>query len=102
MQRISTARWLPARLSPCLSRPCATLNFVANPVRKPYQEIFTEFEENYVPDSRDGDGDVKYHLGFSSDRVSNGKTIHISLSPNPSHLEAVDPVVEGRTRAKQF
>jgi len=78
------------------------LNVLANTLRKPYQEIFTEFEENYVPDSRDGDGDVKYHLGFSSDRVSNGKTIHISLSPNPSHLEAVDPVVEGRTRAKQF
>src|SRR5207302_1070374 len=79
------------------------LNVLANTLRKPYQELFAEFEENYLPDSRDGDGDVKYHLGFSSDRVSSsGARIHLSLSPNPSHLEAVDPVVEGRTRAKQF
>jgi 2-oxoglutarate dehydrogenase E1 component len=78
------------------------LNVLANILRKPYQEIFAEFEENFLPDSRDGDGDVKYHLGFSSDRVMpDGKQIHLSLSPNPSHLEAVDPVVEGRTRAKQ-
>jgi len=78
------------------------LNVLANTLRKPYQEIFTEFEENYVPDSAGGDGDVKYHLGFSSDRTtSSGAPIHVSLSPNPSHLEAVDPVVEGRTRAKQ-
>jgi 2-oxoglutarate dehydrogenase E1 component len=79
------------------------LNVLANILRKPYQEVFAEFEENYVPDSRDGDGDVKYHLGFSSDRVtSTGNRIHLSLTPNPSHLEAVNPVVEGRTRAKQF
>jgi 2-oxoglutarate dehydrogenase E1 component len=79
------------------------LNVLANILRKPYEEIFAEFEENYVPESRDGDGDVKYHLGFSSDRVTaNGREIHLSLTPNPSHLEAVDPVVEGRTRAKQF
>jgi 2-oxoglutarate dehydrogenase E1 component len=78
------------------------LNVLSNILRKPYQEIFTEFEDNYVPDSRDGDGDVKYHKGFSSDRVTRaGKPIHLSLTPNPSHLEAVDPVVEGRTRAKQ-
>src|SRR5262249_37707238 len=77
------------------------LNVLANILRKPYQEIFAEFEENYLPQSRDGDGDVKYHLGFSSDRVmTNGASIHLSLTPNPSHLEAVDPVVEGRTRAK--
>src|SRR5205823_5418400 len=56
----------------------------------------------YLPMSVDGDGDVKYHLGFSTDRVSSqGEKVHISLTPNPSHLEAVDPVVEGRTRAKQ-
>jgi 2-oxoglutarate dehydrogenase E1 component len=79
------------------------LNVLANILRKPYQEIFAEFEENYLPESRDGDGDVKYHLGFSSDRVTaGGAQIHLSLTPNPSHLEAVDPVVEGRTRAKQF
>jgi 2-oxoglutarate dehydrogenase E1 component len=78
------------------------LNVLANILRKPYEEIFAQFEDKYLPDSMDGDGDVKYHLGFSSDRVnSHGKKVHLSLSPNPSHLEAVDPVVEGRTRAKQ-
>jgi 2-oxoglutarate dehydrogenase E1 component len=79
------------------------LNVLANILRKPYQEVFAEFEENFLPDSIDGDGDVKYHLGFSGDRTtSTGKPLHLSLAPNPSHLEAVDPVVEGRTRAKQF
>jgi 2-oxoglutarate dehydrogenase E1 component len=79
------------------------LNVLANILRQPYEEIFAEFEENYLPESRDGDGDVKYHLGFSSDRVMrNGRKIHLSLTPNPSHLEAVNPVVEGRTRAKQY
>jgi 2-oxoglutarate dehydrogenase E1 component len=78
------------------------LNVLSNFLRKPYQEIFAEFEENYLPESVDGDGDVKYHLGFSSDRISSsGIPIHVSLTPNPSHLEAVSPVVEGRTRAKQ-
>jgi 2-oxoglutarate dehydrogenase E1 component len=79
------------------------LNVLANIIGKPYQEIFSEFEENFLPESIDGDGDVKYHLGFSADRVfAKGKSIHLSLTPNPSHLEAVDPVVEGRTRAKQY
>src|SRR5262249_6731715 len=78
------------------------LNVLANILRKPYQEIFAEFEENTLPEWKDGDGDVKYHLGFSSDRVNQqGQKIHLSLTPNPSHLEAVDPVVEGRVRAKQ-
>jgi 2-oxoglutarate dehydrogenase E1 component len=78
------------------------LNVLANILRKPYEEIFAQFEENFLPDSSAGDGDVKYHLGFSADRVnSRGGKVHVSLSPNPSHLEAVDPVVEGRTRAKQ-
>ena len=78
------------------------LNVLANLLRKPYEEIFAEFEENYLPEWSDGDGDVKYHLGFSSDRrTSGGGNLHLSLTPNPSHLEAVDPVVEGRTRAKQ-
>ncbi len=78
------------------------LNVLANLLRKPYEEVFAQFEENYLPESMDGDGDVKYHLGFSSDRVnSHGLQVHVSLAPNPSHLEAVDPVVEGRTRAKQ-
>jgi len=79
------------------------LNVLANILRKPYEEVFAEFEENYLPESIDGDGDVKYHLGFSGDRTtSGGKPLHLSLTPNPSHLEAVDPVVEGRVRAKQF
>jgi 2-oxoglutarate dehydrogenase E1 component len=78
------------------------LNVLANILGKPYQEIFAEFEDNYLPDSAAGDGDVKYHLGFSGDRTtSRGEKIHLSLTPNPSHLEAVNPVVEGRTRAKQ-
>jgi 2-oxoglutarate dehydrogenase E1 component len=78
------------------------LNVLANILGKPYQEIFAEFEDNYLPDSAAGDGDVKYHQGFSGDRTtSRGEKIHLSLTPNPSHLEAVNPVVEGRTRAKQ-
>jgi 2-oxoglutarate dehydrogenase E1 component len=78
------------------------LNVLANILRKPYEEIFAQFEGEYLPESMDGDGDVKYHLGFSGDRVNHrGQVVHLSLSPNPSHLEAVDPVVEGRTRAKQ-
>jgi 2-oxoglutarate dehydrogenase E1 component len=78
------------------------LNVLSNILRKPYQEIFAEFEDNFLPESIDGDGDVKYHLGFSSDYLtSRGETIHLSVTPNPSHLEAVNPVVEGRTRAKQ-
>lgn len=78
------------------------LNVLTNILAKPYQEIFAEFEDIVALESVDGDGDVKYHLGFSSDFVSaKGNAIHLSLTPNPSHLEAVDPVVEGRTRAKQ-
>jgi 2-oxoglutarate dehydrogenase E1 component len=78
------------------------LNVLANVMHKPYEEIFSEFEDNFLPMSIDGDGDVKYHLGFSTDRTSaRGNHIHLSLTPNPSHLEAVNPVVEGRTRAKQ-
>jgi 2-oxoglutarate dehydrogenase E1 component len=78
------------------------LNVLANILRKPYEEIFAQFEENYLPESTDGDGDVKYHLGFSGDRAnSRGQTVHLTLTPNPSHLEAVNPVVEGRARAKQ-
>jgi 2-oxoglutarate dehydrogenase E1 component len=79
------------------------LNVLANILRKPYQEIFAEFEDTALPESIDGDGDVKYHLGFSSDfTTARGADIHLSLTSNPSHLEAVDPVVEGRTRAKQY
>lgn len=77
------------------------LNVLANILNKPYGLIFGEFEGN-MPETVGGDGDVKYHLGFSADHVTTDKhTIHLSLTPNPSHLEAVNPVVEGRMRAKQ-
>jgi 2-oxoglutarate dehydrogenase E1 component len=77
------------------------LNVLANTLNKPYGMIFGEFEGN-LPGTVGGDGDVKYHLGFSADHVSADKhEIHLSLTPNPSHLEAVNPVVEGRVRAKQ-
>src|SRR6201996_5727733 len=77
------------------------LNVLANIMKKTYKEIFFEFEgKNYDEDSPAG-GDVKYHLGFSTDvEAENGKKVHLSLCPNPSHLEAVDPVVEGLTRSK--
>jgi len=78
------------------------LNVLANILRKPYTMIFHEFEDNLAPDPVGGDGDVKYHRGYSSVyETLDGTAIHISLTANPSHLEAVDPVVEGRTRAKQ-
>ena len=77
------------------------LNVLANTLNKPYGMIFAEFEEN-LPETVAGDGDVKYHLGFSADHATADKhLIHLSLTPNPSHLEAVNPVVEGRVRAKQ-
>jgi 2-oxoglutarate dehydrogenase E1 component len=76
------------------------LNVLANTLRKDYDEIFTEFEGKEHAESV-FQGDVKYHMGFSSDVVTeSGKKIHLSLMPNPSHLEAVDPVVEGSARAK--
>ena len=78
------------------------LNVLANILDKSYAEIFSEFEENIPPESVGGDGDVKYHKGYSSDHTNRGgKVLHVSLTSNPSHLEAVDPVVEGRARAKQ-
>lgn len=77
------------------------LNVLANIMGKTYQQIFNEFEGNSVPDLSFGDGDVKYHLGFSSQvNAYNGKMMHLKLVPNPSHLESVDPVVEGFARAK--
>ena len=78
------------------------LNVLANILDKPYGMMFNEFEGDHLPETVGGDGDVKYHLGFSADHVTSDKhTIHLSLSANPSHLEAVNPVVEGRVRAKQ-
>ncbi len=77
------------------------LNVLANILNKPYRLIFHEFEGN-MPKTVAGDGDVKYHLGFSADHVTaDGHSVHLSLTANPSHLEAVNPVVEGRMRAKQ-
>ena len=78
------------------------LNVLANILDKSYATIFREFEDNVIPEQYGGGGDVKYHKGFSSDHVGqSGHAVHLSLTANPSHLEAVDPVVEGRARAKQ-
>lgn len=79
------------------------LNVLANILNKSYTEIFSEFDEGYFPDSFEGTGDVKYHKGFLSDSVTfHGHQVKISLTPNPSHLESVDPVVEGQVKAKQI
>ena len=79
------------------------LNVLANFVGKPFAAIFSEFQGNSTnPEHVHGSGDVKYHLGTSGDREVNGQTIHLSLAANPSHLEAVDPVVLGKVRAKQL
>ena len=77
------------------------LNILANILQKTYEQIFTEFEGNAPTDSTMGSGDVKYHLGFKSDVLTlNQKKINLQLTPNPSHLEAVNPLVEGFARAK--
>jgi 2-oxoglutarate dehydrogenase E1 component len=77
------------------------LNILANIMGKTYEEIFSEFEAKTLPDQTMGSGDVKYHKGFSSEiTVPSGKSIYLKLCPNPSHLEAVDPVVVGFARAK--
>lgn len=77
------------------------LNVLANIMGKTYQQIFSEFEGSSLPDTTMGSGDVKYHLGFGSDiETAEGKKIHLKLTPNPSHLEAVDPVVIGFSRSK--
>src|SRR6185295_3656442 len=78
------------------------LTVLANVLRKPYEMILAEFEGSFLGKEAMGDGDVKYHLGYSRDHVTRaGRKVHLSLSPNPSHLEAVDPVIEGIVRAKQ-
>ncbi|MFL5809181.1 MAG: 2-oxoglutarate dehydrogenase E1 component, partial [Flavisolibacter sp.] len=77
------------------------LNVLANILGKTYEQIFSEFEGKSIPDQTMGSGDVKYHLGFSSEvETANGKKVHLKLTPNPSHLEAVNPVVLGYSRAK--
>ncbi len=78
------------------------LNVLTNILSKPFTAMFSEFQGTPAkPDDVQGSGDVKYHMGTSSDRDFGGNTVHMSLVPNPSHLEFVDPVVVGKTRAKQ-
>ncbi len=79
------------------------LNVLANVLQKSYKRIFNEFagEADFTTDE-DTSGDVKYHLGASSDRIFDADPVHVSLTDNPSHLEAVNPVVLGQTRAKQY
>ena len=78
------------------------LSVLANVMSKPYRAIFNEFQGgSFKPEDVDGSGDVKYHLGASSDREFDGNNVHLSLTANPSHLEAVNPVVIGKVRAKQ-
>jgi 2-oxoglutarate dehydrogenase E1 component len=78
------------------------LNVLVNIMEKTYDQLFTEFEEAWVEDFIEGGGDVKYHRGYSHDKLTvSGETVRLTLSPNPSHLEFVNPVVLGRARAKQ-
>ncbi len=78
------------------------LNTLVNIVKKPLTAVFSEFGgESFKPDDVQGSGDVKYHLGTSTDLEIGGHSVHLSLQPNPSHLEAVDPVVIGKVRARQ-
>ena len=77
------------------------LNVLANIMGKTYEQIFSEFEGTAVPDLTMGDGDVKYHMGYSSEvETASGQKVNLKLAPNPSHLEAVNPVVQGFVRAK--
>ena len=79
------------------------LSVLANVMAKPYRAIFNEFQGgSFKPTDVEGSGDVKYHLGASSDREFDENKVHLSLTANPSHLEAVNPVVLGKVRAKQF
>ncbi len=78
------------------------LNVLVNVMNKPFSALFSEFQGNSsTPESVEGSGDVKYHLGTSADREFDGNVVHLSLTANPSHLEVVDPVVLGKVRAKQ-
>ncbi|HMD60977.1 MAG TPA: 2-oxoglutarate dehydrogenase E1 component, partial [Opitutaceae bacterium] len=78
------------------------LNVLASVMRKSFDQLFEQFSENYIPDTVEGDGDVKYHLGYESVlTTTSGRKVEVRLAPNPSHLEIIDPVVEGKTRARQ-
>ena len=78
------------------------LNVLANVLQKSYKRIFNEFSGEINSSEEESAGDVKYHLGASSNRQFDGNSVHVSLTDNPSHLEAVNPVVLGQTRAKQY
>ncbi|HYC70910.1 MAG TPA: 2-oxoglutarate dehydrogenase E1 component [Opitutaceae bacterium] len=78
------------------------LNVLCSVMRKSFDQLFEQFSENYIPDTVAGDGDVKYHLGYESLlTTSSGKKVEVRLAANPSHLEIVNPVVEGKARARQ-
>ena len=77
------------------------LNVLCSVMWKSFDQLFEQFSENYIPDSVDGDGDVKYHLGYESVlKTASGMKVEVRLAANPSHLEIVDPVVEGKARAR--
>ncbi len=80
------------------------LNVLANILNKPIPSILKDFDEDYVPAPSEGMGDIRYHKGHANDSVTTyrGKSIKLTMAPNPSHLESVDPVVEGQAHAKQF
>ncbi|CAM2972498.1 2-oxoglutarate dehydrogenase E1 component [Rariglobus hedericola] len=78
------------------------LSVLTNILRKPFDVLFEQFSENYIPNTVGGDGDVKYHLGYEAElKTTSGKTVEVRLAANPSHLEIVNPVVEGKARARQ-
>jgi 2-oxoglutarate dehydrogenase E1 component len=78
------------------------LNVLCSVMRKSFAQLFEQFSENYIPDAVGGDGDVKYHLGYESElTTTSGRKVVMRLAANPSHLEIVDPVVEGKVRARQ-
>ncbi|HXQ79694.1 MAG TPA: 2-oxoglutarate dehydrogenase E1 component [Opitutaceae bacterium] len=78
------------------------LNVLASVMRKSFDQLFEQFSENYIPDTVEGDGDVKYHLGYESVlTTTSGKKVEVRLAANPSHLEIIGPVVEGKVRARQ-
>jgi 2-oxoglutarate dehydrogenase E1 component len=86
----------------CMGMPHrGRLNVLAHVLNKPYEVLLSEFAGTIIDQAQQGDGDVKYHLGYANDRPAGDRGIHISLSPNPSHLELIDPVVEGIVRSKQ-
>ncbi|WP_194966733.1 2-oxoglutarate dehydrogenase E1 component [Rickettsia endosymbiont of Cardiosporidium cionae] len=78
------------------------LSTMTSIMEKPYSHVFAEFSNISSNYELDVSGDVKYHMGYSSDKLINEKSIHLSLTPNPSHLESVNPVVAGKVKAKQF